>query len=130
MCWRVDIRAREIWCVERGAGGSDENLEHTSGLWRVGAPGALTVAVALLAAEQRPHHSGLSPLRGSWLLTLTLLLSSEKKALPMTNKNMGGHVHVPSVPSRGTHSFQTSPAVPESENPKMEHDSRVQHFLF
>lgn len=45
MCWRVDIKARELWCVERGAGGSGEKLEHSSGLWQAGAPRALTVGL-------------------------------------------------------------------------------------
>lgn len=59
------------------------------------APETLKVALASLAAKGRPCQSRRSLLRVSWLLRLILLLSSEKKANPMGNKDMGGYARLP-----------------------------------
>lgn len=59
------------------------------------APGALKVAPAFLVAKGRPHHSRMSLLKVSWLLRLTRLLSIEKKANPMADKDIGGQACVP-----------------------------------
>lgn len=45
----------------------------------------------MLAAEGRPCCGRMSLLRVSGLLRLTLLLSSERKAIPISDKDMGGH---------------------------------------
>lgn len=59
------------------------------------APGAVEVAPAFLVAKGRPHHSRMSLLKVSWLLRLTLLLSTETKVNPTAHKDIGGHAYVP-----------------------------------
>lgn len=59
------------------------------------APGAPKVAPAFLVAKTRPHHSRMSLLKVSWLLRRTRLLSIEKKANPVADKDTGGQAYVP-----------------------------------
>lgn len=57
-CWAVAIKAEEIWCVERAAGGSGGNLGHISGHGQAEGSGGFEGGFGLarfLGERRRPH---------------------------------------------------------------------------